>query len=355
MNRKLNSRLLATSTNIAASQASSAANIDSLSKLDITCVIAGNNPSNVTFDTGTMAVHTLTFPTLAGAVDGDYVTFYDQAGTAWAAALDTTGGAANTPTGAAWTAIAAGNKVEVDISGATTAADVAALVETDIDGMTGFTAVITSDDTAADGTMTLTQIVPGTVTLGNDYSKTGAAGTGTTLAIASTTTGVATEVSVSGDSVTVPSHGLTTGVKITELTTTGTLPAGLSLSTVYYAIVVDDNTLQFATSQANATAGTAVTITDYGATTSVHTISINTTLAGTVILQKNNNPEGVAAEWVSLIDGEIQGAATASNTISAAATFNWSVPDCGAREIRALITITSGTVTGDVRILHSPV
>jgi hypothetical protein len=59
---------------------------------------------------------------------------------------------------------------------------------------------------------------------------------------------------------------------------------------------------------------------------------------------------GVTAEWVALLDGEVQGAATASNTISAAATFNWSVPDCGARELRALVTITSGTVTADIRI-----
>jgi hypothetical protein len=350
MSLSINSELQNTDTDVAASSNSSAGKVDRIGVMDITAVVAGNNPSNVTFDTGTMAVHTLTFPTLAGATDGDYVTFYDQAGTAWAAALDTTGGGSNTPTGAAWVAIAAGNKVEVDISGATTAADVAALVETDIDGMTGFTAVITSDDSAADGTMTLTQIVPGVTTLGNDYSKDGAAGTGTTIANASTTTGVATEVILAADTVTIPSHGLTTGVKITELTTTGTLPAGLALSTVYYAIVVDANTIQFASSQANAVAGTQIDITDYGASASVNTVSINTTLAGTIKLQKNNNPPAKSAVWVDLLDGEIQGAAAASNSISAAATFNWSVPDFGSREIRVVTTITSGTVTVDARL-----
>jgi hypothetical protein len=56
MNRKLNSQLLATSTDIAASQASSAANIDALSKLDVTCVIAGNNPAVSTFVDGDVTV-----------------------------------------------------------------------------------------------------------------------------------------------------------------------------------------------------------------------------------------------------------------------------------------------------------
>lgn len=56
-----------------------------------------------------------------------------------------------------------------------------------------------------------------------------------------------------------------------QLTTTTTLPGGLSLATDYYIIKVTDTTIKFATSYANAVAGTAVNITDAG--TGTHTIN----------------------------------------------------------------------------------
>ena len=56
-----------------------------------------------------------------------------------------------------------------------------------------------------------------------------------------------------------------------QLTTTTTLPGGLSLATDYYVIKVTDTTIKLATSYANAVAGTAVNITDTG--TGVHTIN----------------------------------------------------------------------------------
>jgi len=56
-----------------------------------------------------------------------------------------------------------------------------------------------------------------------------------------------------------------------QLTTTGTLPAGLALATDYYVIKVTDLTIKLATSYANAVAGTAIDITDAG--TGTHTIN----------------------------------------------------------------------------------
>ena len=56
-----------------------------------------------------------------------------------------------------------------------------------------------------------------------------------------------------------------------RLTTTTTLPAGLSLATDYYVIKVTDSTFKLATTYANAVAGTAINITDAG--TGTHTIS----------------------------------------------------------------------------------
>jgi hypothetical protein len=66
-----------------------------------------------------------------------------------------------------------------------------------------------------------------------------------------------------------PSNILT-GTRV-RLTTTTTLPAGLSLATDYYVIPVDNNTFKLATSYANAVAGTQINITDAG--TGTHTIS----------------------------------------------------------------------------------
>lgn len=56
-----------------------------------------------------------------------------------------------------------------------------------------------------------------------------------------------------------------------QLTTSGTLPAGLSLATDYFVIKVTDTTIKLATSYANAVAGTAINITDAG--TGTHTIN----------------------------------------------------------------------------------
>jgi len=58
------------------------------------------------------------------------------------------------------------------------------------------------------------------------------------------------------------SHGLTEGDKV-QLTTTGTLPAGLSTATSYYVISVTTNTFQLATNPG----GSAINITDTGSGT----------------------------------------------------------------------------------------
>lgn len=77
---------------------------------------------------------------------------------------------------------------------------------------------------------------------------------------------------------------LLTGTRM-RLTTTTTLPAGLSLATDYYYIRVSDSTGKFATSYANAIAGTAINITDAG--TGTHT--------ATWLLPRYTNGAGVQA------------------------------------------------------------
>lgn len=65
----------------------------------------------------------------------------------------------------------------------------------------------------------------------------------------------------------ITAHGLQTGDGGERLTTTGALPAGLTIGTDFWIIVVDQNTVAFATSLANAYAGTKVLLTSTGSGT----------------------------------------------------------------------------------------
>ncbi len=62
---------------------------------------------------------------------------------------------------------------------------------------------------------------------------------------------------------TVTAHQFVTGQSVT-LTTSGALPTGLAVATTYYIIKVDANTISFATTLANAYAGTVITFTTSG-------------------------------------------------------------------------------------------
>jgi plastocyanin len=73
-------------------------------------------------------------------------------------------------------------------------------------------------------------------------------------------------------------HGQVTGDGPVQLTTTTTLPAGLSTATNYWLIVVSPGVVKLATSRANAIAGTAVDFTDAGSGT--HTMTTVATSSG---------------------------------------------------------------------------
>lgn len=68
--------------------------------------------------------------------------------------------------------------------------------------------------------------------------------------------------------VTLVAHGFTTGDSL-YITTTGALPTGLSVNTLYYAITVTDDTFRLATSRANALVPTPITTT--GSQSGTHT------------------------------------------------------------------------------------
>lgn len=91
------------------------------------------------------------------------------------------------------------------------------------------------------------------------------------LTVSSTFTFTATEVDITADTVRVPNHTFKTG-DACGLSTTGAVPTGLTaLSVAYYIIVVDGSTIGFASSRANAVAGTKINLTAVGSgTTTIH-------------------------------------------------------------------------------------
>lgn len=187
------------------------------------------------------------------------------------------------------------------------------------------------------------------------------------------TADASTDICTWGTRVNNPSNVLT-GTR-TRLTTTTTLPAGLSLATDYYFIKIDDNTFKLATSYANAIAGTAINITDAG--TGTHTISRllprYTNGAGVQAVFFNPASTALGAATPNLSLGYTNSAQTASratptvlpvgktaasNTLvlysgaSGAGKFNYTVPlqagDAGIAEINTIQNSTSyvsGTYT----------
>lgn len=103
-----------------------------------------------------------------------------------------------------------------------------------------------------------------------------AKGIGIAMSITNSAPSAGTFTAAASDVCTKSSHGYLTGLKV-QVSTTTTLPAGLSASTDYFVIKIDANTFKLASSLVNAQAGTAIDITDAG--TGTHTIT-PTSLAG---------------------------------------------------------------------------
>jgi hypothetical protein len=70
----------------------------------------------------------------------------------------------------------------------------------------------------------------------------------------------ASAVDLDEDTLTIADHGLVAGERV-QVATTNTLPTGLAVDTDYFVIVVDDDTIQLASSAENALAGTEIDLT----------------------------------------------------------------------------------------------
>ncbi len=92
------------------------------------------------------------------------------------------------------------------------------------------------------------------------------------------------------DVVTITGHGYVTGIK-GQLTSSGSLPGGLSLLTDYYIIRTDNDNLQFASTLTLASAGTAIDMTSVGLGTQTFTPTVQSAMvcaSGDIDADSNN-------------------------------------------------------------------
>jgi hypothetical protein len=131
-------------------------------------------------------------------------------------------------------------------------------------------------------------------------------------------TNAITSVTAASDYVDHTAYNLMTGTRV-RLTTTTTLPGGLATATDYYIIKISDTRCSFATSYANAIAGTAINITDAG--TGTHTINWlyprYTNGSGVNIAVFNSNATPLGAATPSFTAVYVNQAQTASRTTPA--------------------------------------
>lgn len=301
-------------------------------EVSIQCIYTDDTPDADTFIAGEAETGTITFDTKANTSGGDYVVIYDTSGSPWAVAADTTG-SDEEPTGDIWAAIPAAQKTQADISGDTTAADVAATFETAFDNLTNVP--FSTDDSDADGTLDyeLSSIGDADAAIVKNSDDSGAG----SISVSVTNDGVDSAVNISDDQITLASHGFVTGLK-GQLTSTGTLPAGLSTSTDYFVIVVDSNTISLASSLQNALSGTAIDITDEGTDGATHTFTPTSLSNASVTPQKSND----RSNWTDI-------AAATDITGDGSSWFEYSDP--GYKYLRLKFELDSGQLDIDNHVV----
>lgn len=139
------------------------------------------------------------------------------------------------------------------------------------------------------------------------------------------------QVSTANDTATITAHGYFTGLK-GQATSTATLPAGITTSTNYFIIVVDADTVAFASSLANALLGTKIDLTNIGTAGATHTFTPTSLAGATVTLQKSN-------------DGVNYDAVAAATSISATANVWFEVAAPAYRWLRLSYTLTAGSMS----------
>ena len=332
------------STQLAAQTLASTTNqVIDLKGLDLVSLqvnYANATTSAKTFTSGIQEVDRITFASKASTTNGDYFVINDYLGGSWAVGLDTLGTGAATPTGAAWVAVPAANKVYTDISSATSGTDVELLVATAINALTGFTAVITTANSTTH--LDCTNVFAGVVVTPAVYSRAGASGTGS-VTFGITTTGTVSKINPATNAITITAHGQVLGSKI-RMTTSSSLPGGITNNvTDYFVIVVDANTIKLASSLANAVAGTVNAFTSSG----VGTQTITPTASTSNVIKAQFSNDNVYFTDITTTNFPACPSATVTVSTTAGGVV-WDLQRPASRYVNILFTPSAGQITFSV-------
>lgn len=169
--------------------------------------------------------------------------------------------------------------------------------------------------------------------------------------------GTVSAVTTGSDSLTINNHPFNVGERV-YITTTATLPGGLSALTEYFIIDTDVNTIKLATTKANAVGGTAIDLTSTGSGTIVveHTkyleasgnglLSVDSTnvVAGDRILLKNQTTTFQNGIYVVTDIGSVSTPAVVTRALDANAQ--------GELEAGAFTFIFEGNVNTDIAFVQ---
>jgi len=169
--------------------------------------------------------------------------------------------------------------------------------------------------------------------------------------------GTVSAVTTGSDSLTINNHPFNVGERV-YITTTATLPGGLSALTEYFIIDTDVNTIKLATTKANAVGGTAIDLTSTGSGTIVveHTkyleasgnglLSVDSTnvVAGDRILLKNQTTTFQNGIYVVTDIGSVSTPAVVTRALDANAQ--------GELEAGAFTFIFEGNVNSDIAFVQ---
>lgn len=146
-----------------------------------------------------------------------------------------------------------------------------------------------------------------------------------------------TAVNTGNENITITSHGYPTGLKV-QVSNPGTLPTGITALTDYFVISIDTNTIQLASSLANALAGTPINITAQGSGT--NTVEV-TALAGANVRLQVSNDASSPTIWSDLtsatnitVDGVVYLSSSMASTTPPFGNF-----------VRIQYTLTAGSMS----------
>jgi hypothetical protein len=266
---------------------------DGAETLSVQCVVAVTTPTAKTFDSGVAAsvvVGDLTYTAATRGAAGNSITVEYE----------------DTATAGNETVTVLGTDILIGIeSGVSTATEIKAAFDAEPDAVALAAVAVTGTGSNAQSTTPETALE----------------------------NGVDSEVDVTANTLRIPAHGLPVGLK-GQLTTTGTLPTGLSTGTDYFVIPVDADTIKLANSLANALAGAAVVLSSQGTSGAVNTFTPTALAGGSVKLQKSNDK----TNWSD------EGSAT-NITQSGSVWLEKDRP--GFKWARVSYTLTSGSLSSD--------